>query len=123
MTGAGPDVDAKCATSSRGAVEVAGGAIVLGDLVVVDSCHSTWLFDQARRRFRRSVKARAGEPVSTAWRPFDRVIFDPGSEVFYVQLSADDDRRVESWRHVDARCHRCGAARRSARAIAGAGRE
>lgn len=78
-------------------------------LLVVDSCHSTWLFDAKGRRFRRFLKGRHVTRVGTGWRPFDRLVLDPRTEAFVVVLDRAGSRHLESWRHLDEHCERCGA--------------
>ena len=77
--------------------------------LVLESCHSTWLFDAKRMRFRRVLKgldldARA---ASTAWRPYFGLELDPVSESFVVMLNPEGTRLLRSWRHVD-HCSQCG---------------
>jgi hypothetical protein len=76
---------------------------------ILESCHSTWIFDPAGRRFRRVLKgtAVAGGPVSTGWRPYWRLVLDPRTETFTVVLNAEGTRLLRSWRHT-ARCQQCG---------------
>ncbi len=79
-----------------------------GDFLVLDSCHSTWLFDVAGRRFRRVLKGLDVEPslAATDWRPYERLELSEGSEAFVVVLNAAGTRRIRSWRHVDG-CEEC----------------
>jgi hypothetical protein len=84
------------------------GASPDGDILVLDSCHSTWLFDVAGRRFRRVLKGLDLEPnlAATDWRPYERLELAEGSEAFVVVLNAAGTRRIRSWRHVDG-CEQC----------------
>ena len=76
--------------------------------VIVESCHSTWLFDEERRRFRRVVKdPHAAHTVSTDWRPYRRLVFDDASDRFLVMLDETGSRQLHSRRHVQ-HCDRCG---------------
>ena len=76
--------------------------------VIVESCHSTWLFDEERRRFRRLVKdPHATHTVSTDWRPYRRLVFDDASDTFLVMLDETGTRQLHSRRHVQ-HCDRCG---------------
>src|ERR1019366_1549369 len=75
----------------------------------LESCHSTWIFDTDRMRFRRilndiEVRHRS---VSTAWRPYFELQADPTVETFTVILDADRRRLIRSWRHT-ADCVQCG---------------
>jgi hypothetical protein len=68
---------------------------------VIESCHSTWVFDADRLRFRRIVKGAVvgGEPVATGWRPYYRLDTPAGSETFTVHLDLAGTRLLTSWRH------------------------
>jgi hypothetical protein len=79
-----------------------------GDFLVLDSCHSTWLFDVAAKRFRRILKGLDVDPALTAtdWREYERLELAEGSEAFVVILNAAGTRRIRSWRHVDG-CEQC----------------
>ncbi len=54
--------------------------------LVLESCHSTWLFDTTRMRFRRILKGLNldARNASTAWRPYFGLELDPYSESFVV---------------------------------------
>jgi hypothetical protein len=76
--------------------------------LVVESCHSTWLFDETDRRFSRIVKGvREGPRVMTAWRPYDRLVLTHNSDAFVVFLDPTGTRLLRSTRHT-AHCERCG---------------
>jgi hypothetical protein len=77
-------------------------------LLVVDSCHSTWLFDAAAKRFRRILKGLDVDPAlaATDWRAYERLEFSEGSDAFIVLLNEAGTRRIRSWRHVDG-CAQC----------------
>ncbi|MHB8246591.1 MAG: hypothetical protein ACYDGN_14825 [Acidimicrobiales bacterium] len=85
-----------------------------GEFLVLDSCHSTWLFDVAGRRFRRVLKGLDVEPslAATDWRPYERLELAEGSEAFVVVLNPAGTRRIRSWRHV-AGCEQCEGERTS----------
>jgi hypothetical protein len=77
-------------------------------LLVLESCHSTWLFDGANHRYRRISKgARLSQQVSTDWRAYDRLVLQDDSDAFIVFLDASGSRVLRSWRH-GADCDRCG---------------
>jgi hypothetical protein len=93
------------------------GAPAIADtsgLLVVDSCHSTWLFDVSAQRFRRILKGLDVDPAlaATDWRPYDRLEFSEGSDSFIVLLNEAGTRRIRSWRHVDG-CEQCEGERTS----------
>jgi hypothetical protein len=80
----------------------------------IESCHSTWVFDTARMRFRRVLRDTevGGQPVATGWRPYYRLVAPSGAETFTVYLNAADTRMITSWRHA-ADCTQCGQHRTS----------
>jgi hypothetical protein len=77
--------------------------------IIFESCHSTWIFDTDRMRFRRILNdIEVGHrSVSTAWRPYFQLQADPTGESFTVVLNADRSRQIRSWRHT-ADCEQCG---------------
>lgn len=77
--------------------------------MVLESCHSTWLFDTTRMRFKRILKGLDidARSASTAWRPYFGLELDPLSESFVVLLNPEGTRLLRSWRHVD-HCAQCG---------------
>lgn len=77
--------------------------------LVLESCHSTWIFDSDRLRFRRILKGLDldAHTASTAWRPYFGLELDPMSESFVVLLNPEGTRLLRSWRHVE-RCPQCG---------------
>ena len=52
-------------------------------LFVLESCHSTWIFDTERLRFRRILKGLAldAHAATTAWRPYFGLEIDPDFRV------------------------------------------
>ncbi len=78
------------------------------DFLVLDSCHSTWLFDVPAKRFRRILKGLDIDPAvaATDWRTYERLELSEGSEAFVVILNPAGTRRIRSWRHVDG-CEQC----------------
>ncbi|MGD0748927.1 MAG: hypothetical protein ABSB68_14060 [Acidimicrobiales bacterium] len=79
------------------------------DTVILESCHSTWVFDSARMRFCRILKGIefAKRSVSTEWRPYWDLEINPGDETFTVYLNATRTRVIRSWRHTKD-CVQCG---------------
>jgi len=77
--------------------------------LVLESCHSTWLFDTERMRFRRVLKGLDldSHSASTGWRPYFGLDIDPVSESFVVLLNPEGTRLLRSWRHVE-HCTQCG---------------
>ncbi|HVB91144.1 MAG TPA: hypothetical protein VND70_03490 [Acidimicrobiales bacterium] len=78
-------------------------------LFVLESCHSTWIFDTDRLRFRRVLKGLALEThaATTAWRAYFGLEIDAISESFVVMLNPEGTRLLRSWRHVE-QCPQCG---------------
>ena len=70
------------------------------DVFALDSCHSTWIFDPRRLRFRRILKGVAfkGRPVFTQWRPYSQLQLDFEGEGFTVYLNPARTRLIRSWR-------------------------
>ena len=78
--------------------------------LILDSCHSRWVFDTEHQRFRRILKGLvAGEPATTDWRSYHELEIDPDSEAFVVFLGGSGTPHLRSWRHTDAVCQLCGA--------------
>lgn len=73
---------------------------------VIESCHSTWLFDTEDQRFCRILKG-VGRSVATEWRRYHQLLLDPHSDAFLVFLDASRTRLLRSWRHT-TRCVECG---------------
>ena len=86
----------------------AAGGVPPEDFLVLESCHSTWLFDTRARRFCRVLKGPHIESsVATGWRDYDRLVVHPDSDAFVVFLDASGTRLLRSWRHT-SRCEQCG---------------
>ena len=77
----------------------------------IDSCHSRWVFDTERRRFRRILKGLGNQDrmTMTDWRSYDELQLDPDSDAFTVVLNEAGTRMLRSWRHVEGDCPQCGA--------------
>ena len=89
-----------------------GARLVKGDrsdLLVLESCHSTWLFDPKKMRFRRILKGLDldVQQASTGWRDYFGIELDPDSESFVVLLNKSGTRLLRSWRHLE-NCRQCG---------------
>ena len=84
--------------------------MVVMNPIVFESCHSTWLFEPERMRFRRILKgleSGSGE-VTTEWRPYFGLEVDQQGEYFVVLLNPDGSRLLRSWRHTSD-CTECGS--------------
>ncbi|MCU1495625.1 MAG: hypothetical protein JWO62_3389 [Acidimicrobiaceae bacterium] len=83
-------------------------AVGAPEFVVLESCHSTWLFDPVEHRFCRVLKGpRVVSSVATQWRPYDHLVLHPDSDAFVVFLDSSGTRLLRSWRHT-AHCDQCG---------------
>jgi hypothetical protein len=76
--------------------------------LTIESCHSTWIFDTDRMRFRRILKGTevGGQSVVTGWRSYARLEDPPESETFTVYLNDAGSRMIRSWRHAPD-CAQC----------------
>lgn len=77
--------------------------------LVLQSCHSTWLFDRHRRRFRRVLKGLdlGAREASTEWRAYHTFDLDEASGRFVVILNPEGNRVIRSRRHTEP-CPDCG---------------
>jgi hypothetical protein len=86
-----------------------GGA----QLRILESCHSLWIFDPARMRFRRAPRgARLDMPSpESEWAPYYRLEIDASTGAFAVGLTPDDTRVLRSRLHIEP-CRHCAPAGR-----------
>ncbi len=92
----------------RTAPHLLDAAVDAPEFVVLESCHSTWMFDPDNKRFCRVLKGPLGSSsVATEWRAYDRLVLHPESDAFVVFLDASGTRLLRSWRHT-AHCDQCG---------------
>jgi hypothetical protein len=77
-------------------------------VLVVESCHSTWLFDERRHRFRRLLKGIVADSrdASTEWRSYERLELDDRAGTIKVVLNPSGTRLVRAEMHAN-RCRRC----------------
>jgi hypothetical protein len=71
------------------------------NLIVMESCHSTWIFDSRQLRFCRILKGIEvrHRRISTEWRPFWDLEIDPDGESFTVYLNEARTRLIRSSGH------------------------
>ena len=77
--------------------------------VTLDSCHSRWVFDPERQRYRR-VPQGPGLTRRLAvaeWHPYHELHVDP-YDSFTVVLNEAGTRMLRSWRHTKDVCPQCG---------------
>lgn len=76
--------------------------------LVIESCHSVWLFDESNHRFRRMVKGLGSEAtIATDWRLYDHLVVEEHSDAFLVFLDDSGTRLLRSRRHLGSDCARC----------------
>ena len=78
--------------------------------VTLDSCHSRWVFDTERLRYRRVPQGPglARRMAVAEWNPYHELHIDPDSDSFTVVLNEAGTRMLRSWRHTDVPCPQCG---------------
>lgn len=76
----------------------------------IDSCHSIWLFDTDRMRFRRIPKGTdaAAPALDGDWEPYYGLEVAAESGAFAVALNENRTRLLRSWRHTNP-CEHCGS--------------
>jgi hypothetical protein len=76
----------------------------------VDSCHSIWIFDTERMRFRRLPRGTNvdGITLESDWEPYYGLEVSPDSGAFAVALDEARTRFLRSWRHTEP-CSHCSA--------------
>lgn len=99
------EVDAPHLAPAMEDVEVAGSAVR-----ILESCHSVWIFEPARRRFRRVPKGTRLDMPSPAadWARYHRMEIEPSTGAFSVALNEDGTRVLRSWLHIEP-CRHCAA--------------
>ncbi|HLM94676.1 MAG TPA: hypothetical protein VK283_00090 [Acidimicrobiales bacterium] len=78
-------------------------------VIILESCHSTWIFEPRQLRFCRILKGiEVGRRrVSTEWRPYRDLEIDPHHAGFTVYLDEARTRLIRSVRHTEG-CAGCG---------------
>ena len=78
-------------------------------IVVVESCHSTWIFEPHQMRFCRIVKGVEvrRRRVCTQWRPYSSLEIDERRGSFTVYLDEERTRLIRSSVHAEGR-RECG---------------
>jgi len=86
------------------ALEVAGATVR-----ILESCHSLWLFDPGRMRFRRLPRgAELDVPCSDRdWIGYHSLDLDLVTGTFVVGLNLEGTRLLRAWVH-DEPCRHCG---------------
>lgn len=65
------------------------GALEDPFVTAIPSCHSTWVFDQLRLRYRQiSLTLNAARETSTEWRPYDHLRIDAPNNGIFVFANA-----------------------------------
>lgn len=75
---------------------------------VLESCHSLWVFEPGRKRFRRVPRGTRLDMPSpeSDWTPYHRLEVEPSSGAFAVALNEDGTRVLRSWLHSEP-CRHC----------------
>ena len=78
------------------------------NLLTLESCHSTWIFDPRQLRFCRILRGIAvgRRRISTEWRPYWELEIDPHGRTFTVFLDEDRTRLVRTSIHTTT-CTSC----------------
>jgi hypothetical protein len=86
-----------------GEVEAAGLSVR-----VLESCHSLWIFEPERMRFRRVPRGTRLDMPSpeSEWTAYYRLEVEPSSGAFAVALNESGTRVLRSWLHVEP-CRHC----------------
>jgi hypothetical protein len=92
-----------------GSTHTSDAQVRLQDVIILESCHTLWVFNPGWKQFCRILKGIevAGRSVSTQWRPYWQLELDPDTENFSVYLTASRNRLIRSWRHAQ-NCDQCG---------------
>jgi hypothetical protein len=71
------------------------------NLIVLESCHSTWIFDSRQLRFCRILKGIEvrHRRISTEWRPYWDLEIDQDGESFTISLDEARTRLIRSSGH------------------------
>ena len=79
------------------------------NLITLESCHSTWIFDARQLRYCRIVKGIdvGHRRVSTEWRPYRDLEFDPLGRSFTVFLDEARTHLIRTSIHMQS-CGHCG---------------
>jgi hypothetical protein len=79
------------------------------NIITLDSCHSTWIFDARQLRFCRILRGIAvgQRRISTEWRPYWELEIDPHGKTFTVVLNEARTRLIRSSIHTED-CAQCG---------------
>lgn len=78
------------------------------DVIVIESCNSTWVFDEARARFRRVPRgSKLDFPLSAAdWETFHGLELLPATGAIVVRLNEAGTNLLRAYRHTDP-CPHC----------------
>jgi hypothetical protein len=73
---------------------------------LLESCHSTWVFQPERMRFRRvPLGATVGITSESEWQPYHRLDIDLSTGAFAVALNPEGTRLLRSWLHFEPCIH------------------
>jgi hypothetical protein len=82
------------------------------NIITLESCHSTWIFDPRQLRFCRILKGIAvrHRQISTEWRPCWELEMDPHGKSFTLFLNESRTRLIRSSIHTQE-CTQCAGSR------------
>ena len=73
---------------------------------VLESCHSTWVFDVDRGQFRRVPRGvDITMPSEQEWHPYYRLDIDDSTGAFAIALNPESTRMLRSWIHEEPCLH------------------
>jgi len=75
---------------------------------VLESCHSTWIFDPERGRFRRAARGSAIDVPAPdhEWEDYFGLELLPDSDAFVVKLNDSGTKLLRAYRHTEG-CTAC----------------
>lgn len=78
------------------------------EAIILESCHSIWIFDAHRRRYCRVLKGIevSHRRIATEWRSYSYLEIDVWAARFTLFLGSDRSRIIRSWIHTDD-CRQC----------------
>ncbi len=82
------------------------------NIITLESCHSTWIFDPRQLRFCRILKGIAvgHRRISMEWRPYWELEMDPHGKSFTLFLNESRTRLIRSSIHTQE-CAQCDGSR------------
>jgi hypothetical protein len=78
------------------------------EAIILDACHSVWIFDMDRMRYCRILGGleNSSRRVASEWRSYSYLEIDESNARFSLFLGADRSRIIRSWIHSHD-CRQC----------------